>query len=305
MSRANQQIISNEVDLGGILNMDKPAGMTSHDVVSAVRRLTLIRRVGHTGTLDPLATGVLLLCIGRATRLSEYLIGQDKRYEAVVRLGQETNTYDAEGEIAAEKPVTADRETIEKALSHFRGPISQVPPMFSALKKDGQPLYELARKGLEVERPSREVTIYHLDLLDWTPPDLRLDVTCSSGTYIRSLAHDLGQRLGCGGHITALRRTAVGHFSVEEAISLESLTAENWLEHLQPADTAVAHLPAITFSTEETAALQQGQRVAREGDASDSSSDTLARAYDENGLFIGIIAARADFWQPRKILVPY
>lgn len=305
MSQANQQSIAEQLDSGGVLNIDKPAEMTSHDVVNVVRRLTGIRRTGHTGTLDPLATGVLVLCIGRATRLSEYLLGQDKRYEAAVRLGQETNTYDAEGEIVAEKPVTVDREAIETALTHFRGSISQVPPMFSAVKKGGRPLYELARKGVEVERPSREITIYRLDLVDWTPPHLHLDVTCSSGTYIRSLAHDLGQLLGCGGHITALRRTAVGHFSVEEAVLLDELTAENWTEELLPADTAAAHLPAVEFSNEEAAALQQGQRVAREMDVSQFPSDLPARAYNDEGLFIGIVAAGSNYWQPRKILVPY
>lgn len=305
MSGANQQSNSKQPDnLGGVLNIDKPAGMTSHDVVYTLRRLTGIRRIGHTGTLDPLATGVLLLCIGRTTRLSEYLIGQDKRYEATIRLGQETNTYDAEGEIVAEKPVTADMDAIEAALAHFRGPISQVPPMFSAIKKDGRPLYELARKGIEIERPSRDVTIHNLDLLDWTPPNLQIDVTCSSGAYIRSLAHDLGQLLGCGGHITALRRTAVASFTVDQAIPLKELTAENFAEKIQPADSAVAHLPAIQFSNEEAIALQYGQQVTREEDNFDAPLDSLARAYNETGLFIGIIAAASGYWQPRKILVP-
>lgn len=305
MSRSKPQSITEGYQPGGVLNIDKPAGMTSHDVVNVVRRLSGVRRTGHTGTLDPLATGVLLLCIGRATRLSEYLVGQDKQYEAAVRLGQETNTYDAEGEIVAEKPVTVGREAIESALNHFRGAISQVPPMFSAVKKEGKPLYELARKGVVVERPPRKVTIYHLDLVDWTPPLLRLDVTCSSGTYIRSLAHDLGQLLGCGGHITALRRTAVGHFSVGEAVPLEALTAENWTEKLLPADSAVAHLPAVEFSNEEAAALQQGQQVAQKIDFSQPPSEALARAYNNAGLFIGIVAAGPDYWQPRKILVPF
>jgi tRNA pseudouridine55 synthase len=258
MSRSNEPFISEQLEQGGVLNIDKPGGMTSHDVVNRMRRLTGIRRIGHTGTLDPLATGVLLLCIGRATRLSEYLIGQNKRYEATIRLGQETNTYDAEGEIVAEMPVTVDEEAIQAALSHYRGPISQVPPMFSAVKKDGQPLYKLARQGVEIDRPSREVTIYQLALLEWTPPDLHLDITCSSGTYIRSLAHDLGQLLGCGGHIIALRRPAVGHFLIEQAAPLDELTAERWLDKLQPADTAVAHLPALEFSNEDAASTWEG-----------------------------------------------
>jgi tRNA pseudouridine55 synthase len=301
MSRANRQ----EAGVGGILNIDKAEGMTSHDVVAVMRRISGIRRIGHTGTLDPLATGVLLLCVGRATRLSEYLLGQDKRYEAAVRLGQETTTYDAEGDIVAEKPVEVDRQTIASALSHFRGPISQVPPMYSAVKKDGQPLYKLARKGVEVDRPSRQVTIYHLDLLDWQPPYLHLDITCSSGTYIRSLAHDLGQLLGCGGHITALRRTAVANFTVLEAVSLDTLTAETWSEHLLPADSAVAHLPAVKFSVEDAAALQLGRQISFEGNVDPATMPELARAYNETGIFIGIIASGPGYWQPRKILVPF
>lgn len=298
MSRKKTQ----EIGVGGILNIDKAEGMTSHDVVSQMRRLSGIRRIGHTGTLDPLATGVLLLCIGRATRLSEYLLGRNKRYKAAIRLGQETNTYDAEGEIVAEKPVEVSKETIEAALDSFRGSISQVPPMFSAVKKDGKPLYVLARQGVEIERPSREVTIYNLELLDWQPPYLRLDVTCSSGTYIRSLAHDLGQQLGCGGHITALRRTAVDNFTVEEAVTLETLTAETWSQHLLPADSAVAHLPAVEFTAEAAAALQLGQRIAWDDE---STLPELARAYDETGLFIGIITSGPGYWQPHKILVPF
>lgn len=305
MSRSKQKMDSTLPDLSGVLNIDKPGGMTSHDVVSAVRRLTRIKRIGHTGTLDPLATGVLVLCIGPATRLSEYLIGQDKRYEATIRLGQETNTYDAEGEIVAEQPVTVDRKTIEEALGRFRGQIDQVPPMFSAIKKDGQPLYKLARQGLETERPSRDVTIYQLDLLEWTSPDLRLDITCSSGTYIRSLAHDLGQVLGCGGHITGLRRTAVASFTVEQAVNLEALTPENWSDYLQPPDTTVAHLPIVEFSNEEAARLQLGQRIGRESDVADADERPLVRAYNQDGLFFGILSAESDYWQPRKILVPF
>jgi len=176
--------------------------------------------------------------------------------------------------------------------------------MFSAVKVDGQPLYKMARKGAEIERPSREVTIYQLDLLAWKPPDLEIEVACSSGTYIRSLAHDLGQLLGCGGHVTALRRTAVANFSVEQAVPLEELTAENWVGHLQPADSAVAHLPAVSFSNEEAAGLQLGRRIAWAADAPQLPDQALVRAYDEAGLFIGIVSSRPDYWQPHKILVP-
>ena len=302
MSQPKHHVDSQKRTLGGVLNIDKPPGITSHDVVGKLRRLSGIRRIGHAGTLDPLATGVLLICIGRSTRLSEYLIGQNKRYQTTIRLGQETNTYDAEGEITAEKPVTVDEPAIRAALTHFRGPIAQVPPMFSAIKKDGQPLYKLARQGVEIERPTRDVTIYEISLINWTSPNLQLDILCSSGTYIRSIAHDLGQLLGCGGHITALRRTAIADFSIDRAAPLDELTADNWHEKLQPADVAVAHLPAVQFTNEEAARLQQGQRIASDNDT--ASTDQPARAYNADGLFIGLVAPGPGYWQPRKILVP-
>ncbi len=211
----------------GILNIDKPQWLSSHDVVARVRRICGTRRVGHAGTLDPLATGVLLVCVGRATRLSEYLMGQQKVYTATVRLGQTTNTYDAEGEVMAERPFShITPAAIEQALGLYRGSIEQVPPIYSALKVNGQPMYKLARAGKDVERKPRPVTIYELDLIDWTPPNLELRVVCSTGTYIRSLAYDMGETLGCGGHITVLRRTAVGEFKIADAISLEDLAAQ-------------------------------------------------------------------------------
>ncbi|MFW5942793.1 MAG: tRNA pseudouridine(55) synthase TruB, partial [Chloroflexota bacterium] len=197
----------------GLLNVDKPLHLTSHDVVARVRRLCDTRRVGHAGTLDPLASGVLVLAVGRATRLLEYVVGQPKEYQARVRLGQETNTYDGEGEITAQRPVPVTRADVEQALQQFRGDIAQIPPMYSALKKGGKRLYELARQGKEVEREARRVTIYDLEILTWDRPVLTVRVRCSTGTYIRSLAHDLGQALGTGAYLSGLRRTAIGAFS--------------------------------------------------------------------------------------------
>lgn len=291
---------------GGVLNIDKPAALTSHDVVNQIRRIAGIRRVGHAGTLDPLATGVLLICLGRATRLVEYLTGQPKTYLATIRLGQTTNTYDAEGEITAERPVTATPQEIEAALAAFRGPISQLPPMFSAVKQGGRPLYKLARQGEEVERAPRHVTIYELDLdpVGFRKPtgsllDIQLRVVCSAGTYIRSLAHDLGQALSCGGHITQLRRTAVGSFTVETAVPLDHLTPDNLPTHLLPPDAAVQHLPRLDVTAEEALALQQGKQI---GSQPTPSNTPLARAYDENGRFLGILTAGENGWQPHKIL---
>jgi tRNA pseudouridine55 synthase len=283
---------------GGVLNIDKPAGLTSHDVVNRIRRLAGLRRVGHAGTLDPLATGVLLVCLGRATRLVEYLTGQPKTYLATIRLGQTTNTYDAEGEITAEKPVMATEQEIETALAAFRDTISQLPPMFSAVKQGGRPLYKLARQGEEVERAARQVTIYELELLDWQPPDLQLRVVCSAGTYIRSLAHDLGRTLGCGGHITELRRTAIGSFTIETAVPLDNLTSDNLATHLLPAEAAVQQFPRLDVTAEEALSLQQGKQIGRQ---SSQPNAPLVRAYDENGRFLGILTSIENGWQPHKI----
>ncbi len=196
----------------GILIIDKPSGLTSHDVVNRVRRATKIRQVGHAGTLDPMATGVLVVCLGQATRVSEYLLGHDKAYRATIRLGIETNTYDADGEIVATHDVNVDRAEVERALAQFVGEIQQVPPMYSAIKRDGQKLYELARQGIEIERAARSVIIHSIELRDYQAPDATIDVRCSAGTYIRSIAHDLGAALGTGGHLIDL--TAHGGRSI-------------------------------------------------------------------------------------------
>lgn len=284
--------------LEGLLLIDKPAGPTSHDIISQLRRLSGIRRIGHAGTLDPLATGLLLICIGRPTRLLEYLVGQPKRYEAAVRLGQSTDTFDAEGSIVAEMAVNVAASDIEQALEQFRGPILQYAPAYSAVKRNGVPLYKLARQGLEVERPSREVTIYDLRMLSWEEPTVCLDITCSAGTYIRTIADDLGNALGCGGHISALRRTAVGSFSVEQAVSPDDLNSDNWSSYLLPADMAVHHMPKITFSEEDARRLLMGQRVPATGELDEA---TPVRAYEQDGRFLGIVIAAPQAWQPHKM----
>ncbi len=293
----------------GILNVDKPAGITSHDVVDQVRRLAGTRRVGHAGTLDPLATGVLLLCLGRATRLVAFLVGRPKVYETRLRLGQATTTYDAEGEVTAEAPADLTETSILAALPPFRGPIQQVPPMYSAVKRAGQPLYRLARQGLEVTRAARPVTVYELHLVAWEPPWLDLRVICSAGTYIRSLAHDLGQLLGCGAHVAALRRTAVGDFTVAEAWSLASLTADTWARALAPADRAVAHLNRVDLTAAESQAVLNGQRIARTRfettvSGPDQSSPTPVRAYGPDGVFLGLLRPVEAAWQPLKMFPP-
>jgi len=287
----------------GVFNLDKPDGMTSHDVVKHIRLLTGVRRVGHAGTLDPLATGVLLVCMGRATRLVEYLVGQPKVYEASVRLGQATDTYDAEGSITFEKSLaTITLARVEQSLSQFRGPIQQRPPMYSAVKQNGQPLYKLARRGIETERALRQVIIYELVLVAWTPPDCELRISCSSGTYVRSLAHDLGEFLGCGAHLAALRRTAIGSFEIGTAVPLTELQPANWHNHLLPSDTAVSHLARLDLSETEADQLRQGQRIPR---LPHQPKESLVRAYGQNGQFIGIIAAAEQEWHPRKMFHPH
>ncbi|MCL4265559.1 MAG: tRNA pseudouridine(55) synthase TruB [Anaerolineae bacterium] len=286
----------------GILNIDKPAGITSHDVVNRVRRVAGLRRVGHAGTLDPLATGVLLVCLGRATRLVEYMMGQPKTYEVVIRLGQSTDTYDADGEVVAERPCRFTTDDLPPALAQFRGPIQQRPPIYSALKKEGQPLYKLARQGVQVEVKARAVTIYELEQLAFDLPFLTLRIICSSGTYIRSLAHDLGERLGCGGHVAALRRTAVGEFTLDTAVPLDTLTPEHLNTHTLPLDTAVHHLPAVAFTETEAAHLRQGQTVPWQPAHAQAK---LARAYAPENLFMGIVQLQeTQEWQPHKMFHP-
>ena len=285
--------------ISGLLVIDKSVGPTSHDVVGRVRRLAGLRRVGHAGTLDPLAGGVMLIGLGQATRLMEYLVGLDKVYETTVRLGQTTTTYDAEGEVIAERPVTVTSEEIVAALPAFRGPIRQRVPAFSAVKRDGQPLYKSARGGQSVDDlPERDVTIYALDLLVYEPPLLTLRLACSSGTYVRSLAHDLGAALGCGGHVAGLRRTAVGSFTLAEAVHLDALSADNLAEYLLPPEAAVAHLPRLDVDEASAARLALGQRLSAPPDT--PAGDVAAFGPGER--FLGVVEVDGELIRPRKIL---
>jgi len=210
--------------VSGVLIVDKPKGMTSHDVVASVRRRFGLKKVGHAGTLDPMATGVLVLLVGRATKLSSSLVLDDKEYEGTLRLGKRTRTGDSEGETIETHDVPPLSEmSVREAFGSFSGMIAQVPPMFSALKKDGRKLYELARSGVEVERAPRNVTILSIDVKEVRMPDISFSVSCSKGTYIRTLADDIGQRLGCGAHLIALRRSRSGNFTIESAVPFDKL----------------------------------------------------------------------------------
>jgi tRNA pseudouridine55 synthase len=293
-------------DLCGILSVDKPAGMTSHDVVAAVRRITGQRRVGHAGTLDPLATGLLLLCLGRATRLAEYLVRGRKIYRATVRLGVVTDTYDAEGQVVAVTPVEdLSGEWIEEAAAEFVGRVEQTPPVYSAIKSKGTPLYKLARQGRAVSPPPRQVEIEAVELLAWEAPDLTLLVRCGPGTYIRSLAHDLGQRLGPGGHLTALRRLASGHWRVEDALSptevAEAFAQGLGPQILHPPDEALLEFAAAALDDEQTSSVRHGRNIDL---AAPPGSSTL-RAYASTGEFLAILELEEDtgLWHPAKVFV--
>jgi len=283
----------------GLLLIDKPIGPTSHDVVARVRRLAGLRRVGHAGTLDPLAGGLLLVGLGPATRFLEYLVGLDKTYETTVRLGVSTTTYDAEGEPTTERPVALAAGQVAAALDAFRGPLRQRVPPHSAVKRDGRPLYERARRGEALDLPERAVVVYALELLAFAPPNVTLRVVCSSGTYIRSLAHDLGAALGCGGHVAALRRTAVGTFSVDDAAPLDALTPASVAAHLLPPEAAVAHLPRLDVGEAEAARLSVGQRLA----APDGALPGEVAVFGPDGRFVGVAVVDGDVLRPRKMLV--
>jgi tRNA pseudouridine55 synthase len=248
--------------MDGVLVIDKPKGPTSFDVVRQVRSLLRIKKVGHTGTLDPMATGVLPLCLGEATKIAGHILEGDKAYEATVRLGAETDTQDAEGRITAEAPVPAlTRELLEAALARFRGPFDQLPPMYSAVKIDGKRLYEHARAGVEVERAPRAVVVHELTLRDFSAQELKLSVRSSKGFFVRPLAFDPGRALGCGAHLTALRRTASGPFTLAHALplaQLEGLGPEALQARLVPLADALSELPALQVSAAEAVKVQHG-----------------------------------------------
>jgi len=297
-----------EARMDGILNVDKPLGWTSHDVVGLVRRLTGQRQVGHAGTLDPLATGVLLVTVGAATRLSDYLMHGRKCYLARVRLGQRTTTDDAEGPVVEERStadVTAARVTA--ALAPFLGTIDQIPPAYAAIKKDGVPAYKLARQGKAPEMASRTVRIDGLALTGLEDGLLDMLVWCGSGTYIRALARDVGERLGCGAHLAALRRLSSGDFGVDTALGvpeMRALAADGLLyTRLRPSDEAVAAWPAVVLDDHATAAVLHGNPVPFRLPTSDSRLTPEARLYARDGRMLALARydARRDMWQPGKV----
>jgi tRNA pseudouridine55 synthase len=289
--------------MNGILIIDKPLHLTSHDVVARVRRAAGQRKIGHAGTLDPLATGVLVLGLGKATRTIEYLTNDDKLYEAKVRLGQSTTTYDAEGEVVLQyEGLLPTAEGVESKLEQFRGAIMQKPPIFSAIKKGGEALYKKARRGETVKIEPRPITIYKLELTSWQPPDMGLTVHCSKGTYIRSLAHDLGAALGTGGHLVGLRRTASGSFTLADAYPLEDITtttADQIQRLLKPLGTGLEAIPALTVDEATIKHIRHGRVLPA------TKGEGLRRILDQNGRLVAILQWRdGRGWQPKKVFIP-
>jgi tRNA pseudouridine55 synthase len=279
-------------DPTGVLVIDKAIGPTSHDVVSAVRSLLGVHKVGHTGTLDPAATGVLPLVLGKATKVASFLAGGKKGYRATVRLGQNTDTLDGEGKVLRERPVHCDEAAVRDVLQRFLGDIQQTPPMYSAKKIDGKRLYEFARKGVEVERAPKAVRIDAIAMLSFASPDVEIDVTCSAGTYLRALAEDIGEALGCGGYLYGLRRTFVGPFGLDSAITLEALRDDPGLaeSRLMSVAAALVEMPRISMPQRLGNAIVNGHQLLvsdlRRLDTPTFAADqTLALAVDGGDVF--------------------
>lgn len=290
----------------GFLNINKPAGMTSHDVVAKVRRHTRnttgTKKVGHAGTLDPMATGVLILCLGHATRLSEYAMQSTKKYRAIVHLGITTDTYDAEGEALETKDASnITSEDIQAVLDSFRGDIEQVPPMYSAIKQDGKKLYELARDGVEVERPARPVTIHELNVMNWNLPQFTLDITCSAGTYIRSLAYDIGAKLDVGAHLADLTRTASGSFALDNAVDLDTvIETDDWQQYLITPRQALADWNAIRLNDAQITEIKYGRSIERDG----TIDDDYIMAFMPDGHLLALMENCDSHWKPHKVFLP-
>ncbi|PPD46874.1 MAG: tRNA pseudouridine(55) synthase TruB [Methylotenera sp.] len=280
-------------NINGILLLDKPLGFSSNQALQRVKWLLQAAKAGHTGTLDPLATGLLPLCFGEATKFAHYLTDADKTYRATIKLGVTTTTGDAEGAVLNTLPVNVTSNQFDEACRKFVGVISQVPPMYSALKHEGKALYEYAREGVEIERKVRTVTIHAIEVLSFAGDVAEIEVTCTKGTYIRTLAEDIGVDLGCGAHLIGLRRTATASYDIAEAITLEAfeaLSSEERLAKLAPPETAVDYLPSVMLDAGSAFYLMQGQAVWRSGNIPVG----LLRLYDERNVFLGLGEQQSD-----------
>lgn len=280
--------------VNGVLLLDKPVGITSNAALQIVKRLFQAEKAGHTGTLDPFANGLLPLCLGEATKFAQYLLDADKVYRAVMQLGVTTTTGDPEGEVLDTRPVNVTAADLNAAIARFVGAIEQTPPMYSALKHQGKPLYEYARAGIEIERKSRRIHIRAIELSAFDGSQATLEVHCSAGTYIRTLAEDIGRVLGCGAHLTALTRTASGGFKLDQAVTLATLENSDMAARdrlLLPVDGLVAYLPRIELNDAESAALLKGQRQTL---AAGTQLSGLVRAYDGQQRFLGLVELQAN-----------
>ncbi len=301
--------------VNGILVLDKPSGMTSNAALQTVKRLFNAQKAGHTGSLDPLATGVLPICLGEATKLSHYLLDAHKRYRAKCFLGSTTTTGDSEGEILEQNPVAElDKEPLLNLLETFKGRQKQTPPMYSALKYNGRPLYEYARNGIEIERKSREITIFELNLIDfeWSSdnpdgnPFIELEILCSKGTYIRSLCEDIGRTLGCGAHIAELRRLAAEPFALSQAVTLEQLEQQDNFSQrgqwLLPVDSAISAFPAVHLSSEEKERIAHGNEIDYKALNSHETENTDYRLYFNNTLMALAVLDQNGKLKPKRLL---
>lgn len=290
--------------IDGVILLDKPTGISSNDALQKVKRIYFAEKAGHTGALDPLATGMLPICLGEATKFSQFLLDSDKRYRVIAKLGQRTNTSDSDGEVVETRPIDVSLAKLEACIEQFRGESDQVPSMFSALKYQGKPLYEYARKGIEVPRESRKITVYEIVLHRFSDDEVEMEVHCSKGTYIRTIVDDLGEMLGCGAHVTMLRRTAVANYPYERMVTLEQLN--ELLEQAQreeiaprelldplllPMDTAVEELPEVNLIPELADMVQHGQAVQVFGAPTEG---TVRLTMGEERLFIGVGEMNGD-----------
>jgi len=297
--------------VNGILNINKPWGKTSFSIVAMVKRLTGERHVGHAGTLDPAATGVLPVCLGQGTRVTQFLMDATKVYQAQIELGVTTDTYDASGNITHQTdPSGISQGQLETAFNSFCGLIQQTPPMYSAVKYHGKPLYQLARAGIEVERRSRLIKIHRLELIEWQPPVATVAVVCGKGTYIRSLAHDLGQRLGCGAYLKSLIRLSCGPFNIKDAVSIpqleDAINYGYWQRLVYPIDTVLLHWMAMVVSDDTSQAIRNGRPLVLGNDNSGKSpSANRCRAYAPDGCFLGVLRfiPEKGQWQPEKVFL--
>lgn len=294
------------IDIHGVVLIDKPGGYSSNDVLQKVKHLFNANKAGHTGALDPIATGMLPICLGEATKFSQFLLDADKTYRVIARLGERTTTSDSEGEIVATRAVNITRDSLDTHIQSFLGETDQIPSMFSALKYQGKPLYDYARQGISIPREARKITVYSIELIRFSGDELELQIHCSKGTYIRTIIDDLGEKLGCGAHVISLRRLQVANYPFDRMITLDALMAlkeaENALDHLLlPMDSAVVMLPEIQVNTIDGNALLQGKRI----QVSSSAKSGLCRIkMGEKPQFIGIGELDDEgYLQPKRLIV--